>query len=247
MAAVAASRRKLLVPDTPLLARWNSFDGTAHSGVSKKQANVIILPLGDWQEAHIQTRSGHALYFSDPDPKCIELSDISYGLSFECRYANQAKFHYSVGQHSVLGARYFMDVVGDVVLAFHFLFHDATEAYMKDLPTDLKRCLPLYKWFEQLLWKKAIAPRFDLSVNMDPLIKDCDNRIVVNERPVVLKKPANDNVWKVNPSLKRLPHTKITRWTIDKARKEFEKCFRELAPVYYNSVVRLGTRTHATS
>lgn len=89
----------------------------------------------------------------NPRPEDIRLEDIARHLSKEQRFGGAChQDFYSVAQHSVL--------VSELVKpqnAIFGLFHDAAEAYIKDVPTPLKRALgKLYSEIERR-WLVAIG------------------------------------------------------------------------------------------
>lgn len=112
----------------------------------------------------------------DPQPDMIDLTDIAHGLAHECRFAGQCRFFYSVAQHSVL--------VSQAVPpehAWEALLHDATEAYIKDIPTPVKRLLPDYRALETRI-DAAIRARFNLPAAMSGDVAHADLVLLATER-----------------------------------------------------------------
>lgn len=69
----------------------------------------------------------------------VNVTDIAHALSNICRYGGHCSRHYSVAEHSLYVARW-LEREGkscDVVLAG--LMHDASEAYLGDIPNPIKR------------------------------------------------------------------------------------------------------------
>lgn len=93
----------------------------------------------------IQTHGGHTF-----DPKSrvisqIDIFDVSHALSNLCRFAGHCRSFYSVAEHSVLVANIIEKFWPDDHAAIRAgFFHDATEAYVVDLPTPIKVLLPDY-------------------------------------------------------------------------------------------------------
>ncbi len=113
----------------------------------------------------------------------IDIHDIAHALSMQCRYAGHCVRFYSVAEHSVLVARYLMArrYRDRGVTARTGLMHDATEAYLVDVPRPVKRFLAGYKEAESNVWA-AVAARFDLPVDMPKAVHDADNRILWDEQ-----------------------------------------------------------------
>ena len=56
-------------------------------------------------ERCIQTYSGRQLNLLAPDPTQIEIADIAHGLAYQCCFNGQARYFYSIAQHSLLVAQ----------------------------------------------------------------------------------------------------------------------------------------------
>lgn len=107
---------------------------------------------GDW----IQMHSGIAFWPMDPRADEVRLEDIAHSLSLLCRFGGHCSRFYSVAEHSVHVARLCSPEV-----ALWGLLHDASEAYVVDLPRPIKRQLPEYAEIEGLV-QFAIAEHFGL-------------------------------------------------------------------------------------
>lgn len=168
---------------------------------------------GDW----IQTFTGRAFYPLDPRPEDIDPADIAHSLSLQCRFGGHVRDFYSVAEHCVRMA--------DAVAPEHALaalLHDATEAYVIDLPRPLKRMLPDYRTMEDRVWA-AIATRFDVDPVLPPEVKEADNRILIAERNALLTPPPQ--AW-VETGLEPLPIHGVVGWGPGFAEEQYE---RELA------------------
>lgn len=113
----------------------------------------------------------------DPRPEDVRIQDIAAALSKLCRFAGHCNRFYSVAEHSVL-------VSHEVPphLALQALMHDATEAYVVDVPRPLKHGLgATYADIEELNWL-AIADCFGLEHEMHPFVKCADNAVLLAER-----------------------------------------------------------------
>lgn len=111
----------------------------------------------------IQTFTGKKFYPLDPDPEQICIEDIAHSLSLQCRFSGHTKRFYSVAEHSVEVARnWFVDPdhreprTGKLMA----LLHDASEAYLSDIPRPLK-LLPEFAFYREaeehlqwMIWRK---------------------------------------------------------------------------------------------
>ena len=87
----------------------------------------------------------------NPKAESLDIRDIAHALSLTCRGNGHVKQFFSVGQHCIAcakeaAARGYSD---RVVLAC--LLHDASEAYMSDVPRPFKEVLPEYVKVEEKL------------------------------------------------------------------------------------------------
>lgn len=128
---------------------------------------------GDW----MQTYSGRRFWPLDPRPEEVFIEDIAHSLSMQCRYAGHCLHFYSVAEHSVLLAW----AMGNVDDARWALLHDASEAYLVDIPRPLKRSLVGYGPAE-VRAMLAICARFRLPPGVPARVKQFDDRIIADER-----------------------------------------------------------------
>lgn len=127
--------------------------------------------LGDW----MQTATGRQFWPLDPRPDEIDIVDIAHALSMMCRYGGHCIRFYSVAEHCVLMAR-----AVSPENALWALLHDASEAYVVDVPRPLKASLPNYKNLEGYVMN-AVCVRFGISHLMPAEVKSADNRILLDE------------------------------------------------------------------
>lgn len=122
------------------------------------------------QNPYLRTASGKKFYPLHPDPDQICIEDIASGLSKICRYAGQIPKFYSVAEHSVEVARLLPQshkLAG--------LLHDASEAYLVDIPSPLKVSLFDYQEVEDNL-NAVIAQKF--GVEFDLQVKSMDRAML---------------------------------------------------------------------
>ncbi|MFN9115813.1 MAG: phosphohydrolase [Bacteroidota bacterium] len=95
--------------------------------------------------SHIQTFTGRHINPFDPDPAAIDIEDIAHALSHICRFTGHTRTFYSVAEHCTRAADYntMTSIHGTMGkrsrrLALATLLHDASEAYLTDIPRPLK-------------------------------------------------------------------------------------------------------------
>lgn len=119
---------------------------------------------------YIRTFSGIYINVFDPDPDDIEIEDIAHALANQCRFAGQCKRHYSVATHCM-----YISTLLPNELKFEGLMHDASEAYLVDMPSPIKAGLPQYKEIEHNLMT-MIAKKFNFSWPVHELVHKADRR-----------------------------------------------------------------------
>lgn len=129
----------------------------------------------------VGTVSGRKVSIQNPDPETISIYDIAHGLSNTCRFSGQSKVNYNVAQHSIL-----VSLLCPEEYALMGLLHDATEAYMSDVATPLKKMLPTYQALEKGL-ENCIFRAFDLPTNGMPAgIKQADLEALAVEAAILV-------------------------------------------------------------
>ncbi len=134
----------------------------------------------------IQTYTGKAFDPFDVDPAAICIEDIAHALANVCRFTGHSRQFYSVAQHSVEVATRLPHELQAAAL-----LHDASEAYLTDVPRPLKQ-RPEFKFYreaeEQL--QQAIYQCFGLQPSSEDLarIKEMDGRMLMLERQRLLGK-----------------------------------------------------------
>lgn len=132
--------------------------------------------------AWIRTYSGARYYPAAPRPEDVRIVDIAHHLSMLCRFTGAVRRFYSVAEHSVLVSRM---VHPD--LAFQALMHDATEAYINDIASPLKRSWLMwgYRRIERRNWL-AIAKWFRLPENLHPDVHAADRAALDAEEAALM-------------------------------------------------------------
>lgn len=170
--------------------------------------------VGNW----MQTYTGRAFWPLDPRPEEVDIEDIAHALSMQGRFAGHADHWYSVAEHSVYVSRFVPPEH-----ALQALLHDASEAYVVDVPRPVKPALTNYREIEDRVWG-AIARRFQLPFELHPSIKLADNAVLLAEQRDLLKPPPMP--WRVpgEPA----PGLRIAAVSQPKAKKWFLDRFHEL-------------------
>ena len=141
-------------------------------------------------DPYIETASGKKVYFLNPDPDQIDIRDIALALSRIPRFNGHTRKLMTVAEHCWAGARY---IQGEHQLAF--LLHDASEAYLCDIPSPVKQFIPDYKKIENNL-QDCIANKFGVDFNSN-VVKYYDLASLSNEAWHLLPSQGNDwDVWK---------------------------------------------------
>ncbi len=141
---------------------------------------------GDW----ILTYTGVEFWPIDPRPEDVCIEDIAHALSMQCRYAGHTSQFYSVAEHCVRVTT--LVPPEDQLWA---LLHDASEAYLVDLPRPIKRYTEIgkhYRVAEDALMR-VICDRFGLPHEEPPSVKRADQAMLCVEARALL--PVN-SWWK---------------------------------------------------
>lgn len=182
--------------------------------------------------AWIQTYTGKAFDPFNPDPAKINIEDIAHSLANQCRFNGHTRQFYSVAQHCV-------EVASRVrpeqqALA---LLHDASEAYLSDLPTPIKYKpeFEFYRKAEELL-QDTIYERFKvLSFRKDvDEVKRMDKQVLLMEVGLLLgycEVPWNDAI---------LAHTTPARERAGWKALKPEHAEREFLNVFYLTIEANG-------
>jgi hypothetical protein len=177
---------------------------------------TVSKEIGSW----ILTNSGRHINLPNPDSSSIEIGDIALGLSRECRFSGQTRSFYSVAQHSVLASRI---VPGE--WALEALLHDATEAFLRDIPYPLKTLLPEYKRIEAIL-DGIIRGRFGLPAETSPAVHRADRILLATEKRDLM--PDDSFPWPILAGVSPLPD-RIAPWTPERSMGLFLRRFEELS------------------
>ena len=120
---------------------------------------------------YMLTYTGRRFWPTDPHPDDICLVDIAHSLAVQNRFCGHTREPYSVAQHCVLAS----DLV-TIDMALEALFHDASEAYIVDIPRPLKYSPGMegYKPIEAKV-QRVICDKYGLPFPLHEEIKMVDN------------------------------------------------------------------------
>jgi len=116
----------------------------------------------------IRTFTGKYIDPLNPDPALICIEDIAHALSMLPRFGGHTQRFYSVAQHSIACCSWAPD---EHKLAA--LLHDASEAYLLDIPSPVKKRIPGYAEAEDRLMA-VIAAKFGFEWPLHEDIKAID-------------------------------------------------------------------------
>jgi hypothetical protein len=178
----------------------------------------------DPNDAWIQTFSGKRFTPTNPVIDDIVIEDIAHALSMQCRFSGHSSEFYSVAQHSVL-----VSYICDEADALWGLMHDASEAYLVDVPRPLKQSgkFGAYMEFEANM-QKAICQKFNLPLEEPASVKKADARLLATEAKDLMTPIRSDWVQAYEP----LPF-KIESLPPQEAKVLFMKRFVELIKKTY--------------
>jgi len=129
----------------------------------------------------IQTHTGKRFYPLNPNPDDIDIIDIAAALSKTCRFGGHTIAWYSVAEHCVHVAKH---AAPEYKLTA--LWHDASEAYLVDVPRPIKLLITNYYSIETKI-ELAVARKFGITFPLPDPVKLLDSRILSDERDQVMK------------------------------------------------------------
>lgn len=159
-----------------------------------------------YYKAVIKTNSGIKTDVLNPIEEMVDIQDIAHSLSHQCRFGGHIPIFYSVAQHSVMCA----SAVSENKL--QALLHDASEAYLLDMPKPIKNYLTEYKKIEYNLMK-VISNKFGFSYPLSKNVKEADHYVFEYE---------NENLWEMNKV------SKMDIWNKKDAEEKFLNMFYNL-------------------
>lgn len=133
---------------------------------------MLTILTGD-KGPSITTYTGREFPLLEATVDDINIRDIAHALSNTCRYAGHCALFYSVAEHSCR-----LSFLVPEQLRLEALLHDASEAYLGDIPTPLKKLLPRYRKIERRI-NEVIMLKYDL--RRSTLVRKYDKLICTPE------------------------------------------------------------------
>ena len=135
--------------------------------------------MGNW----MPTFTGKKFYPLEPRIEDIDIADIAHALSNLCRFGGHCREFYSISEHCV-----HVSHMVDKAHALEGLLHDATEAFLVDMPSPIKRELKDYQRAERRLYD-VIAEKFSIPKEMSKEVHQADKEILHIEALVLFENP----------------------------------------------------------
>lgn len=173
----------------------------------------------------IQTYTGKQFFPLQPRLEDIAIEDIAHALALQCRFGGHLRSAYSVAQHCCHVA----DLVppADRLWA---LLHDASEAYLIDIPAPLK-VLPAFETYRasEALLQRVIYHRFGLTGEEPDSVRHADLVMLVSEAYDLLPGGPGE-AWPddVRSGGARRAWFTVSPWSADVAEAQFLKRFEQV-------------------
>lgn len=120
----------------------------------------------------IRTVSGIYINVFEPTEDMICIEDIAHALSMQPRFGGHLPSFYSVAQHSASCC-----ALAEKEYRLAALLHDASEAYLLDVPRPIKRRLANYMEIEHNLMQ-VIATKFGFEWPLPEAVKAIDEQML---------------------------------------------------------------------
>lgn len=154
------------------------------------EAEAEHLTSAEYQRRHgrlpaiIGVHSGGCFHVLDPRVEEVRLGDIAHHLAFIGRYTGACSHLWSVGAHCLVVADRILSAGGTATEALQGLLHDASEAYLVDIPRPFKPDVSIagetYYVVEERV-QAAIHQALSVPYPAAPIVKTTDDGMVHDE------------------------------------------------------------------
>jgi hypothetical protein len=175
----------------------------------------------------IKTHAGLHFHPFDPRPEDICIEDIAHALAHQCRFSGHVSRHYSVASHSLYVAEMVAGWGCKTKIVLSGLMHDASEAYLVDVPKPLKPRLIGYQKIEDAV-SAVICKKFGVLYPWPKEVMEADLRAMYVEGNDLLGGtedwPKDDELnplWVNDPGVSPVPSSI--------AKQMFLSCFRVIS------------------
>ena len=128
-----------------------------------------------------QTYTGKQFRLMNPTQDSICLDDIAHSLSMQCRFNGHTQRFYSVAEHC-----WWASHIVSPENALQALMHDASEAYISDIPKPFKLMLGFFVEMIEHQHLSAIGEKFGFSADLTSEVKAADVEMLLHEREQAL-------------------------------------------------------------
>lgn len=125
---------------------------------------------GDW----LSTYTGKQFYPLDPREEDVDINDIVHSLSQQARFNGHSVKFYSIAQHSTL-----VSMMCSQENALWGLLHDASEAYLSDIPSPIKKAP------EFLFYREAEKKLMDVICEIYGLCKEEPEEVKIVDKKML--------------------------------------------------------------
>jgi 5'-deoxynucleotidase YfbR-like HD superfamily hydrolase len=146
----------------------------------KAKGAVPKLPSNSWIQTHTGLKFDYVRDYWEHDDICI--TDIAVTISRAPRYCGHTLLLSCVAQHCVHVSEYIAMCRGSIRDQFVGLLHDATEAYLTDMPSPAKALMPEYVKLERSIWVRISHKYLGEVIDpLPPIVKQADQALLVAE------------------------------------------------------------------
>lgn len=141
----------------------------------------------------IRTFTGLYMNVFEPTIDMVCIEDIAHALSNQCRFGGHIPQFYSVAQHSILACKTAPNAHKRAAL-----LHDASEAYLLDIPRPIKNRLANYKEIEDKLMR-LLAEIFGFEYPLHKTVKEVDEYLLSLEWNALMLKSSTLSIECLSP------------------------------------------------